>query len=236
MEKYQNTAVKLKMVFSAKLCQTICETLPTIVFYPLWGHGTLFILVMYPCFLGRILFPVMCMMGLYRVGKEIGACKKAAVLCFVDAVAIMLRFRIEHDSISSAMCGTQGVRLVGCGSGMKEMIDAVHNAALFLMYGKEKMIDTVHCAALFLMVYFVCTSVAAVLKELGAEEIVRSAQIVWKTQLVVSIFYLIVSFWPVQSLIYLSAFEDFVASVCFLVFLYKSYQVLSAQVIKEDEK
>lgn len=194
MDKYQSTAVKLKKVFSAKLWQTICETLPTIVFYPLWGHGTLFILVMYPCFLGRILFPIMCMIGLYRVGKEIGACKKAAVLCFVDAAALMLRFNMEHDSISSAMSGTQGGRLFWCGSGIKEMIDAAHNSALFLMYGMEKMIDIVHCAALFLMVYFVCTSVAAVMKELGAEEIARSGQIVWKTQLVVSIFYMVVSF------------------------------------------
>lgn len=234
MEKYQSTAVKLKRVFSAKLWQTICETLPIIVFHPLWGHGTLFILVMYPCFLGRILFPIMCMIGLYRVGKEIGACKKAAVLCFVDAAAIMLRFKIENNSISSAMSGTQGVRLFGCGSGIEEMIDAAHNAKLFLMYGMEKMADIVHAAALFLMVYVVCTSVAAVMKELGAEEIARFGQIVWKTQLVVSIFYMIVSFWPVQSLIYLSAFEDLVASVCFLAFVYKSYHALGALNKKEE--
>lgn len=230
MNKYQDAASELRKVFSAKLWQTICEVLPFIVFFVLWG-SYLFEKITYACYFGRILFPIMCMLSLYKVGEDIGACRKAAALCLADIAVFVLRHIIQADRINdatyiifNAISGTRGWRLLEREwSGIEQWADTIA--------------DIVHCVVLFLMVYLVCTSVAAVLKELDAGKIAGFGQIVWKIQLVVSIFYIIVTFLRTGfRLAYLSGFADLAASIFYLCFLYRSYRALGAQDKKVEEE
>ena len=160
----------------------------------------------------------MYMIRLNRVGEDITACKKAAPLCLVDVVALVIKYIIENNIVESALSGTQGMRSLGFATSW---------------FGNKiwviRMVDFLHCVSLFLIVYFVCTSIAAVLKELGCEKKALYGQLVWKLQLAASILYMIASFLLKESITSLSARADFAVSVCYIIFLYMSYRVLSTQ-------
>lgn len=88
----------------------------------------------------------------------------------------------------------------------------------------------------FLAVFFVCTSVAAVLKEVGAADTAAKGESVWKINLgcyAASIIISILSVIPVLNVIagiaaIVLAIVSIVAGVIYIIFLYKSYQAFGA--------
>ncbi|MDE6749424.1 MAG: hypothetical protein K2K21_10275 [Lachnospiraceae bacterium] len=232
MEKYQNLSFGLKLAFLGKLLQTICEVLPFMLFWAAWlflGAGRWFIIVVPACYFGKILFPIMCVTGLCIVGEEIGVYKKAAALCFVDIAALVIRFIVQADGIDDI---TYVIHCAIKGMSVNDLrMDGVDTWVAVIT-------DIVHCVVIFLMVYFVCTSIASVLEELDAGRIAQFGIMAWKMQLVVGIFYMIVSFFcPGSSLADWSGLANFVAAFLYLRFLYKSFRVLGTQdKIREEGK
>ena len=222
MRNYQNMAYGLKQVFLMELMQTLCEFLPPIVFMAGWIFASDGLIdSLYFIYFGRILFPAICGVSLYRMGKEIGTGKKAAALCFVDVAALVIRFIVHADRIGDASY----IMYFGAEEGLSMYDEYLEGAAAWIDF----IAGIGHRVAPVLAVYFVCTSVAAVMKELGADEIAQFGQVVWVTNLVMSILYMIVSFLP--SLIRTDGgrIALFVAYVLYLRFLHASYRVLEEQ-------
>ncbi|MDE6663164.1 MAG: hypothetical protein K2K46_07440 [Lachnospiraceae bacterium] len=218
MDNYQNAALGLKQVFSGKLWLTICETLSPIVFLASWfflGDGGFFF--MYIFYFGRILFPAICVAGLYRTGKDIGTCKIAAVLCFADVVALVLKYILQSDGLDDF---TYVMSIAALGINMYDKY----------LEGVAAWIDItagiVHYVAPVLIMYFVCTSVAAVMKELAKDEISKFGRKVLIINLITGICYTIDSFLPLPILTDLIKLANFVAAIFYLRFLYRSYQAL----------
>lgn len=230
MDNYQNAALGLKQVFSGKLWLTICETLSPIVFLVSWfllGDGDLFFIAMYFFYIGRILFPAICVAGLYRTGKDIGVCRIAAALCFSDVVALVLKYILQSDGLDDFTY---------------VMSIAVEGINMYDKYleGVAARIDItagiVHYVAPILIVYFVCTSVGAVMKELGEDEIVKFGRKVWIINLIMGICYTIDSFLPLPILTDWIKLANFVATIFYLRFLYRSYRALGEQDKLEETK
>ncbi len=216
MDNYQNTALGLKKVFYGKLWLTICETLSPIVFLASWffsGDGD----AMYLFYFGRILFPAICVAGLYIMGKDIGICKIAAALCFADVVALVLKYILQSDGLDDV---TYFMHIAAQGINMYDMY----------LEGVASWIDItagiVHYVAPILIVYLVCKSVAAVMKELEENEIAKFGRKVWIINLMTGICYTIDSFLPLPLLTDLIKLANFVAAIFYLRFLYRSYRAL----------
>ena len=220
MDNYQYAALGLTQVFSGKLWLTICETLSPIVFLASWfilGDGDWLRIAMYFFYFGRILFPAICVAGLYRTGKDIGTCKIATVLCFADVVALVLKYILQSDGLDDFSY---------------IMYVAARGIIMYDQYleGLAAWIDIaagiVHYVAPILIVYFVCTSVAAVMKELGEDEISKFGRKVLIINLITGICYTIDSFLPLPILTDWIKLANFVAAIFYLRFLYRSYQAL----------
>lgn len=228
MDHYQRIAYGLKLVFWTKLLQTLCEFLPPIVFLAGWIFASdLLIDVLYFFYFGRILFPALCAVNLYGMKNDIGTCKKAAALCFADVVALVIRFIVHADQIHDVSY----IMYFGAEEGMSMYDEYLEGAAAWI----DLIAGIGHCVAPLLVVYFVCTSVKAVMKELGADEVAKFGQIVWVINLVMSILYMIVSFLPRLIRTDGGRLALFVASVLYLSFLHASYRGLVAQ-DKEEGK
>ena len=221
MENYQNMAYGLKQVFLTKLMQTLCEFLPPIVFLAGWIFASDWLIdVLYLFYFGRILFPALCAVSLYRMGKEIGTCKKAAVLCFADVAALVIRFIVHADQIGDVSY----IMYFGAEEGMSMYDEYLRGAAAWI----DLMAGVVHCIAPLLVVYLICTIVAAVMKELGVDETAQFAQEVRMTYLVTGILYMVVLFLPRSGLTDLIRFAYFLASVFYLRLLGRGYRALDA--------
>lgn len=230
MDNYQNAALGLKQVFSAKLWLTICETLSPIVYMAAWsflGAGVWFFIAMYFFYFGRILFPAICVAGLYRMGKDIGTCKIAAVLCFADVVALVLKYILQSKGLDDFSYITY---IAARGIIMHDMY----------LKGVAAWIDItagiVHYVAPVLIVYFVCTSVATVMKELENDEISKFGREVWIINLMIGICYTIDSLLKWSILNDWIKLANFVAVIFYLRFLYRSYRTLSEQDKIEEAK
>ena len=222
MKNYQDIAYGLKLVFLVELMQTLCEFLPPIVFLAGWIFASDWLIdSLYFLYFGRILFAAICGVSLYRMGKEIGTCKKAAALCFVNVAALVIRFIVHADRIHDASY----IMYFGAEEGISMYDEYLEGAAAWI----DLIAGIGHCVAPLLAVYFVCTSVAAVMKELGDDEIAKFGQVVWVTNLVMSILYMIVSFLPGLIRTDGGRLALFVASVLYLRFLHASYRALDAQ-------
>lgn len=220
MDQYQNAASGLKQTFGGKLKQMVCVALLQtkillIVWYLFFAGSTLFMVAICACFIGGIVFPAVCVVGLYKAGKDISACKKAAVICLLDIAAIVVRYIDEAGgriNLTYIVWGTLDSLRYGTWIGIIAAI--------------------IHYVALFLIAYLVCTSVAVVLEELGASKIAKTGQRVWEMQLAAGILFIAGLF--SRSMIfyylsYLSGVADIVASLLYLRFLYRSYRVLDTQ-------
>lgn len=222
MKNYQNVAYGLKLVFLTELMQTLCEFLPPIVFLAGWIFASDgFIDSLYFLYFGRILFSALCGLSLYSMGKEISTCKKAAALCFVDVAALVIRVIVHAERIGDASY----IMYFGAEEGMNVYDEYLEGAAAWI----DLIAGIGHCVAPLLAVYFVCKSVSAVMKELGADEIAKFGQVVWVTNLVMSILFMIVSFLPELIRTDGSRLALFVAAVLYLRFLHASYRALDAQ-------
>lgn len=218
---YQTIAYGLKLVFRTKLLTMLCEFLPPIVFLAGWIFASdLLIDVLYFFYYGRILFPALCAVCLYGMGKDIGTCKKAAALCFADVVALVIRFIVHADQIHDVSY----IMYFGAEEGMSMYDEYLKGAAACF----DLVAGIGHCVAPLLVVYFVCASVKAVMKESGGDEIAKFAQEVWVINLVTGILYMIVLFLPRSGLTDLCRLAYFVASVCYLRLLSRSYRALDA--------
>lgn len=228
MDHYQRIAYGLKLVFWTKLLQTLCEFLPPIVFLAGWIFASdLLIDVLYFFYFGRILFPALCAVNLYGMKNDIGTCKKAAALCFADVVALVIRFIVHADQIHDVSY----IMYFGAEEGMSMYDEYLEGAAAWI----DLIAGIGHCVAPLLAVYFVCTSVAAVMKELGADKITKSAKKVWVMYLVTGILYMIVLFLTRSVLTDWCRLAIFVASVCYLRLLSRSYRTLDTQEEKEGK-
>lgn len=206
---------------------TLCEILPPIVF----GAGWIFVSnglidVLYFFYFGRILLPAVCGVCLYRMRKEMSGCRKAAALCFADVAALVIRFIVHVDKMDDISY----IMYFAAEEGMNIYDEYLKGAAAWI----DLIVGIVHCVAPLLVVYFVCTSVAAVMKELGVDKIAEFSQKVWKLHLLMGILYMIVLFRPELSFAYERRFANFVVSIFYLRFLQSSYLALDAQ--DEDEE
>lgn len=228
MYNFQNIAYGLKQVFLTKLMQTLCEFLPPIVFLAGWIFASDWLIdVLYLFYFGRILFPALCVVSLYRMGKDIGTYKKAAALCFADVVALVIRFIVHADRIGDVSY----IMYFGAEEGMSMYDEYLEGAVAWI----DLIAGVVHCVAPLLVVCFVCTSAAAVMRELGVDETAKFAQEVRVTYLVTGILYMIVLFLPWSGLTDLVRFAYFLASVFYLRLLGRSYRALDAKA-EEEEK
>ncbi|MDE7177927.1 MAG: hypothetical protein K2O59_08930 [Lachnospiraceae bacterium] len=227
MDNDQNLACRLKQVFLMTLMQALCEFLPPVFFVAGWLFAVdAFIDALYLFYFGRILFPAVCGVSLYRMGKEIGACRKAAVLCFADVSALVIRFIVHADKIDHVSY----IMYFAAEERMCMYDEYLKGAAAWI----DLIAGIVHHAAPLLVAYFVCTSVAAIMKGLDAVKIAKFAQEVWVVYLVTGILYMIVLFLPSSVFTDWCRLAIFVASVIYLRLLSKSYRTLDAQ--KEGEE
>lgn len=227
MDHYQRIAYGLKQVFWTKLMLTLCEVLPPIVFLAGWilaSDGLIYVLYFF--YFGRILFPALCTVCLYGMGNDIGTFKKAAALCLADVIALVISFIVHIGDIDNV---TYIMRFAAEGS-MSMYDEYLEGAAAWI----DLIAGVVHCIALLLVVYFVCTSVAAVMKEIGDDKIAEFSKKVWMLHLLMGVLYMIVLFRPGLSFADERRFAGFVVSIFYLRFLQNSYRALDAQ--EEEEK
>ncbi len=211
-----------KQVFLTTLMQAICEFLPPVFFVAGWIFAMdAFIDALYLFYFGRILFPALCGVSLYRMGKDIGACRKAAVLCFADVAALVIRFIVHADEIDHVSY----IMYFAAEERMCMYDEYLKGAAVWI----DLIAGIVHRAAPLLAAYFVCTSVAAVMIEVGADKIAKFAKEVWVMYLVTGILYMIVLFLTRSVLTDWCRLAIFVASVFYLRLLSRSYKALDAQ-------
>jgi len=186
MEKYQNAASGLKMLFIAQIGVIICTVLAYIPVVNLLAG------------IGAIVFLVLNLMSLYRAGKDIEGCNKAFLLSVVSLILSILKL-IPVSILQSLL--SLAVSVIS-----------------------------------FLIVYLVCTSVAEVMKEFGAEDIASTGNTVWKINLICYAAAIVISILSLIPFINVIAgvfnivvgIVNIVAMVMYIMFIYKSSQKLGA--------
>ncbi len=186
MEKYQNAASGLKMLFIAQIGAIVCTVLAIIPFVNILAG------------IGAIVFLVLNLVGMYRAGKDIEGCNKAFILSVVSLILSILK--------------------------------------LIPVSILQLLINLASSVISFLIVYLVCTSVAEVMKEFGAEDIASTGNTVWKINLICYAAAIVISILSLIPLIKVIAgvlnivvlIVELVAGVMYIMFLYKSSQKLSA--------
>ncbi len=147
--------------------------------------------------IAALAFSILNLIGLYEAGKNIEGCKTAFMITIANIVL----------NVVTNIAGTGIIPFLLSIAGM---------------------------VLQFLVTYFVCTSVAETLRKTGSEEIARSGDLVWKINLVCYLASIVISVLvlvPLLSVIavlanYVVMIATLVASILFLIFLYKSSAVL----------
>lgn len=187
MNKYQNAASGLKMMFIASIGAIICAVVAVIPLIGIIGG------------IGALVFGIMSLLGLNKAGRDIEGCKKAFMLTLIQIVLNVL----------STFLGA--VPVVGL----------ILSLATYVVS--------------FLIVYFVCTSVAAVMREIGQDSIASTGETVYKINLVcyaVMIIAVILAMIPALLVIagivsIVVSIASVVAEILYMIFLYKSSNALA---------
>lgn len=218
-QKYKNVVHGLKQEFTGRLLQMLCVILPMPMYLMMFLLSSdIFLLpCMYFCYFGRILFPLVCAVGLYKAGKDISACKKATVLCLADTVILVFRFFLQPG-------GIEDFNLI-IAAAMYDMNWRLDGFVIWI----DKLAAIAHCVVMFLSILLVSTSIAKVLKELGAEKLAKGSKLVWWMQLAAGVIYLLNVFFPYGVFGDLNNMAVFFSSVFYLRFLYRSYRFLGTQ-------
>lgn len=147
--------------------------------------------------IGKILFIIFSMLGLYGVGQTIRGCKNAFYLS-VGRIGVIVLSVILKGAVFSTLISVTG-----------DVIDVM-------------------------IIYFVCTSVAESLNGAGVPDVAEIGNIVWKITVVcgvISILVQLISVIPIINIIagvvnLIVSLVELAASILYIIFLYKSYQVL----------
>lgn len=186
MEKYQNAASGLKLLFIAQIGTIICSVVSVIPVIGIIGS------------IGALVFLVLNLVGLFRAGQDIAGCKTAFTLSIVNLIISLLG--LIPVSLLQTILGLAGY------------------------------------VVSFLIVYQVCTSVAEVMKEMGAEDTASTGGMVWKINLVcyAAMFVIsILSLIPIINIIaallsFVVAIVSLVPLILYMIFLNKSANKLAA--------
>ena len=149
--------------------------------------------------IAAIVFAVISLIGLYKTGQDIDGCKTAFMITIVNMVVSLLSGFIKIGAFA--------------------VILSIAKSVLSLM-----------------VVYYVCNSVAGVMNQIGASDIASIGMNVWNINLVCCIVVIVVSFLafvPALTVIagltaIVCTIASLIASIMYMVFLYKSYVALGA--------